>query len=164
MSDAQYFRTFTRVDAVEVTAQGLSARLHGERLSVDVVRADVVRIAISRGGVFEERPSHAVCVDPLAAEVPFTVEEADGGSVVRLRTSRLVVTLCTAPFRLDVHRPDGSPVAVGADDAGAYATLNDAFVIRRRCRGADAIYGLGEKTGLAEPARARFRAVERRRP
>jgi alpha-glucosidase len=147
VSDAQYFRNFTRVDSVEKTAQGLSAELHGERLRVDVVRADVVRFAISRGGVFDEHPSHAVCVDPLAAAVPFTVEETTGddGRVVRLRTSGLVVTVGMAPFRLDVHRPDGSPVAVGAD--GAYAILNDAFVIRRRCRGADAIYGLGEKTG-----------------
>jgi alpha-glucosidase len=154
VSDAQYFRRFARVDAVEVTDRGLSARLHGERLRVDVVRADVVRFAISRGGVFDEHPSHAVCVDPLAVEVPFTVEETtggDGGRVMRLRTSGLVVTLALAPFRLDVHRPDGSPVAVGADDeaggTGAYATLNDAFVVRRRCRGADAVYGLGEKTG-----------------
>ena len=29
----------------------------------------------------------------------------------------------------------------------AYATLNDAFTVRRRCRPEDAIYGLGEKTG-----------------
>ena len=28
-----------------------------------------------------------------------------------------------------------------------YATLNDAFEVRRRCRAEDAIYGLGEKTG-----------------
>ena len=29
----------------------------------------------------------------------------------------------------------------------AYATLNDAFTLRRRCRQEDAIYGLGEKSG-----------------
>jgi alpha-glucosidase len=142
------------VDAVEVTSRGLSARLHGELLRVDIVRLDVVRFAISRGCVFDEHPSHAVCVDPLADEVPFTVEDAsgsDGGRVLRLRTSELVVTLGLEPFRLDVHRPDGSPVAVGATDedggTGAYATLNDAFLLRRRYCGADAIYGLGEKTG-----------------
>ena len=42
------------------------AELHGERLRIDVVRADVVRIKISRGGVFDESPTFAVCVDPLA--------------------------------------------------------------------------------------------------
>ncbi len=154
MSDARFFLRFARVDAVEVTGRGISARLHGERLRVDVVRADVVRFAISRGGVFDEHPSHAVEVDPLAVEVPFTVAETtepNGDRVMRLRTSQLVVTLGLAPFRLDVHRPDGSPVVVATveDDGGtgAYATLNDAFLVRRSCRGADAIYGLGEKTG-----------------
>jgi alpha-glucosidase len=154
VSDDQYFHRFTCVDAVEKTAQGLSAGLHGERLRVDVVRADVVRFAISRGGVFDEHPSQAVSADLTAVEVPFTVEETidgNGGRVMRLRTSELVVTLGLMPFRLDVHRPDGSPVVVGLADraggTGAYATLNDAFVVRRRCRGADAIYGLGEKTG-----------------
>ena len=35
-----------------------------------MVRPDVVRIKISRGGVFDETPTYAVCVDPLAEPVP----------------------------------------------------------------------------------------------
>ena len=71
---------------------------------------------------------------------------------VRLRTSAMVVSLWLHPFRLDVHRPDGSVVieTAAADQDGQYwpyATLNDAFTLRRRCRHEDAIYGLGEKTG-----------------
>src|SRR4029079_1122824 len=145
---------FARVDSVEVTGRGLSARLHGEQLRVDVVRADVVRFAISRSGVFDEHPSYAVDVDPLAVDVPFTVAETtgpDGGREMVLRTSHLVVTLGLAPFRLDVHRQDGSPVMVATVEpdgsTGSYATLNDAFLVRRACGGADGIYGLGEKTG-----------------
>ena len=133
---------FERVDAVEETDRGLIAELHGERLRVDVCRDDVVRLKISRGGVFDETPTHAVCVDPLEPEVEFAVEREDG--VVRIRTSALVVTLQTDPFRLDVHRPDGSAVA---ESIQPYATLNDAFEIRRRCRPEDGIYGLGEKGG-----------------
>jgi len=89
-----------------------------------------------------------VCVDPLGEDVEFTVERAD--DVVRLRTSELVVSLWLDPFRLDVHRSDGSAVLETADDDGhfwGYATLNDAFTLRRRCTPEDAIYGLGEKTG-----------------
>ena len=52
---------------------------------------------------------------------------------------------------MDVHRADGSPVVETAHDAEgrhwAYARLNDAFTVRRRCRTEDAIYGLGEKAG-----------------
>jgi alpha-glucosidase len=62
-----------------------------------------------------------------------------------------VVSLGLNPFRLDVHRADGSPVVETMQDPDGgywtYATLNDAFTFRRRCRQEDAIYGLGEKTG-----------------
>ena len=149
MLATDHFVRFERVDDVRETGRGLLADLHGEQLRVDVVRDDVVRLKISRGGSFDEAPTFAVCVDPLAEPVPFDVEH--GSDAVRLRTSALVVTLWLDPFRLDVHRTDGTPVVETAqDDQGrfwAYATLNDAFTVRRRCRQEDAVYGLGEKTG-----------------
>ena len=46
--------------------------------------------------------------------VALAVEREDG--VVRLRTAGLVVSLHLDPFRLDVHRPDGSPVVETAQD------------------------------------------------
>lgn len=131
---------FERVGSVEETERGLLAVVGRERLRVEPVRADVVRVKLSRGGVFDESPTYAVCAAPEPVE--FGVEREEG--VVRLRTSALVVTLTLDPFALDVHRPDGSPVVESVD---AYSTLNDAFEVRRRCRPGDAIYGLGEKTG-----------------
>jgi alpha-glucosidase len=149
MESTELHIRFERVDSVEATTHGLEARLHGERLLIEVVRADVVRLTVSRGRHVEEQPTHAVCVDPLSAAVPFQVERGDG--VVRLRTAGLVASLWLDPFRVDVHRPDGSAVVETATDAAgrswAYATLNDAFVVRRRCRPEDPFYGLGEKTG-----------------
>ncbi len=143
------FVRFERVDRVERTSHGLLAHLHGERLAIELVRSDVVRLRISRGGVFDPTPTHAVCVDPLGTDVPCEVAEA--GDVVRLRTAALVVSLWREPFRLEVHRPDGSPVIEPvADPEGrswTFATLNDAFCVRRRCQPADPVYGLGEKTG-----------------
>ena len=137
------------VDEVASTEHGVLARLHGEQLRIDVVRADVVRIKISRAGGFDESPTFAVCVDPLADAVPFSVDRDEG--VVRLRTDALVISLWIDPFRIDIHRPDGSAVIdTAADDAGqywTYATLNDAFTVRRRCQLEDGIFGLGEKGG-----------------
>ena len=130
---------FTQVDTVEETDRGVVANLHGERLRIDVVRDDVVRLKISRGGAFDEAPTFAVVGEPGPAS--FSVEF---GEVVRVRTAALVVTLGLEPFALDVHRTDGSPVI---ESALPYATLNDAFEVRRRCAVGDAIYGLGEKTG-----------------
>ena len=140
---------FERARSATPTDTGLVADLEGERLRVDLVREDVVRFKISRGGVFDESPTFAVCVDPLAEGVDFEVEQDE--VEVRLRTASMVVTVGLDPFRLDVHRHDGSPVVETArDEEGrywAYATLNDAFTLRRRCRREDPIYGLGEKSG-----------------
>jgi alpha-glucosidase len=149
MIRTDHFVRFERVDAVAETPHGLLADLHGEQLRVDAVRADVVRLKISRGGRFDDAPTFAVCVDPLADPVSFRVErDADR---VRLVTDALTVSVWLDPFRVDVHRADGSPVVETAADADgrswAYATLNDAFTVRRRCRQEDAIFGLGEKGG-----------------
>ena len=54
---------FTRVDSIETTERGLEAALHGERLRIEPVRDDVVRIKLSRGGVFDDAPTHAVIAD-----------------------------------------------------------------------------------------------------
>ena len=143
------FVRFEHVSSVQETERGLLARLHGETLRVEFIRDDILRVKISRGGMFEESPSFAVCVEEFSADVAFTFESDH--DLVRLRGSRLVVSLWLDPFRLDVHRPDGSAIAESAhDEEGsfwAYATLNDAFAIRRRRGPNDAIYGLGEKTG-----------------
>lgn len=149
MIETDTYRRFERVESVEETPHGVLASLHGERLRLDVIRADTVRVKISRGGVFDEEPTFAVCVDPLSEASPFTVERDD--DAVRVRTADLVATLWLDPFRLDVHRADGTAVVETAQDSEgrywAYATLNDAFTVRRTCRQEDAVYGLGEKTG-----------------
>jgi alpha-glucosidase len=144
-----HYLRFERATDVTETATGVQAATHGEHLRIDLVRPDTVRFAISRGGRFDERPTFAVCVDPLAGPPAFEVERAEG--LVRLRTSVMVVSLWLEPLRFDVHRLDGTPVVETAqDDEGrywAYATLNDAFTVRRRSGHGDAFYGLGEKTG-----------------
>ncbi len=153
MIETDHYIRFSRVDEVNRTETGLSARLHGEELRIEVVRLDLIRISMSRAGRFEEQPTYAVCIDPLAdsrADPPDFEVEIHAGQAT-LTTSALRVTLGREPFRLDVHRSDGSPVIETAVDGGgqpwAYATLNDAFTFRRRCRAEDAIYGLGEKGG-----------------
>jgi alpha-glucosidase len=145
---------------VQQTATGLRAALDGEHLKVDVVRPDVLRLAISRGGTFDESPTFAVQVDPLADVPAFSLERDEDEQVVRLHTDALVLRLQLEPFSLDVHRTDGSPVVETAvDEHGRpwpYATLNDAFVVRRRCSPQDAAFGLGEKTGAFDRRRRDF--------
>jgi alpha-glucosidase len=144
-----HFIRFERVDSVDRTGRGLLARLHGEQLRVEPVADDVVRIQLSRGGVFDEHPTYAVCIDPFDRDVAWSVESDE--HAWRLRTDGLVVTLWLDPFRVDVHRVDGSVVLeTMADEQGrhwTYATLNDAWTTRRRIGPGDAVYGLGEKGG-----------------
>ena len=159
-----YYR-WKRVEEVNQTPTGILAELHGERLRIDVVRADVVRIKISRGGVFDESPTFAVCVDPLAT--PARLSRRADGERVRLLTTRArrVAVARPVPPRRAPHRRLGR-VETAPDADGrywAYATLNDAFTIRRRCRPEDAIYGLGEKTRPPQPQGPRLHAVEHRR-
>jgi alpha-glucosidase len=147
--NTEHYIRWERLDSVRRTPTGILAELHGEQLKIDAVRADVLRIKISRGGVFDEPPTFAVCVDPLATQVDFHVAQDE--ERVQLITSACIASLWLNPFRIDVHRTDGSPVIETAQDADghywAYATLNDSFAIRRRCRQEDAIFGLGEKSG-----------------
>ncbi|HZL73842.1 MAG TPA: hypothetical protein VFB83_00580, partial [Propionibacteriaceae bacterium] len=75
MINTEHYIRWERVDSVSQTPTGLLAELHHERLSIDVVRADVLRIKISRGGVFDDSPTFAVCVDPLASPVGFRLEQ-----------------------------------------------------------------------------------------
>ncbi|HEX8971834.1 glycoside hydrolase family 31 protein [Oryzihumus sp.] len=149
MLQTDHYIRFERVDSVEETPRGLLAGLHREQLRVELVADDVVRVKISRGGVFDESPTFAVCTDPLSRPVDFRVERDEDR--VRVITSSMVVSLWLDPFRLDVHRADGTPVVeTAADEHGrywAYATLNDSFTLRRRCRQEDAVFGLGEKSG-----------------
>jgi alpha-glucosidase len=113
------------------------------------VRDDVVRVKISRGRAFDETPpTYAVCVDPLAE--PSRSLWSGTAAVVRLRTTAMVVSLGLDPFRWTCTGGRQPGCRIGSRSGWphwAYATLNDAFTIRRRCRREDAIYGLGEKTG-----------------
>ncbi len=149
MLDTDHYVRFNHVDSVSATERGVLAELHDELLRVELLSANLVRFKISRGGVFDESPTYAICVDPLQQPVRFDVEQ--DAECVRLITTDMVVSLWLDPFRLDVHRTDGSVVIeTAADEQGrywAYATLNDAFTLRRRCRQEDAIFGLGEKSG-----------------
>ena len=105
MIPTDHYIRFERVDSVTGTGSGLLAELHGEQLKIDIVSHDLVRIKISRGGVFDDSPTFAACVDPLGSPAPFTIEHLADRSL--LITESMTVTVWVDPFRIDVHRADG---------------------------------------------------------
>jgi alpha-glucosidase len=115
MINTDHYIRWERVDSVAQTPTGLLAESHHEQLSIDLVRADVLRIKISRGKVFDDPPTFAVCIDPLASPVDFRIEQDD--ERVQLITAACTTSLWLNPFRIDVHRSDGSPVIETARDA-----------------------------------------------
>ena len=123
--------------------------------AVDVVRADVVRFKISRGGAFDETPTFAALRRPARRSRPtFTVEHGEGAAVVR--TGALVVTLGLDPFRLDVHRPDGSPWSRRRSTRTAGRRPTSPATTPGRCAGA-----AGRRTRSTGSARRRARTTAR---
>jgi hypothetical protein len=96
-----YYR-WKRVEEVSQTPTGILAELHGEQLSIDVVRADLLRIKISRGGSSMIPNLRGVC-DPLAAPARLQSSKTSGHAVDHKRVHRLAVA---GPFRI-VHRGVG---------------------------------------------------------
>jgi alpha-glucosidase len=146
-ADAVYFLRTQEAGKVTRLPNGIEVTLdQGEdRFRAEVLHGDILRLKISRGGNFDEQPTVAVMDADLAVPVgaEFSIDDTPGA--VRLTTPELTLTVGKSPFRLDVHRADGSPVF---ESAGiAYATLNDEFLLTRRCLREDAFYGLGEKAG-----------------
>jgi alpha-glucosidase len=147
--DLEYFQCFRHAGTVTQSARGILMEVEDELLRVDVLRDDVVRLKISRGRVFDETPSFAVCADLESGSPRFSVHE--DGTRVELKTSALSVCIRKAPFSIDARRSDGSVIFESYEDPEgnhwAYSTINDEFIIRRKCSREDAFYGLGEKTG-----------------
>ncbi|MEY4367630.1 MAG: hypothetical protein RLZ28_1045 [Actinomycetota bacterium] len=155
MINTEKYLKFTRVGSVSKTDRGLLAELHGESLRVDLLASDAIRAKISRGGVFDEAPSHALTPDMTATgalpEQPVVFEFTLNDNEATITTADLRVVVGLNPFFLDVWRTDGTPVVETARDADgtprAFETLNDAFAVYRKIGANDAVYGLGEKAG-----------------
>jgi len=138
-----------RVIGAKCLARGgefsLGGALH-ETLRVEFLRDDVLRLALSRGGKFDEKPTHAVIADTSCSAAAFDWETGEEGATLATRGMR--VTVAFSPFDITVHRTDGSVVAGGAPpDRPFYELVDGGFEINRLCHPGDAFYGLGEKTG-----------------
>jgi alpha-glucosidase len=104
--DRKHFFHLGHVTAWRRAERGVEFDVDGERFRVEVLRPDVVRLAISRDGRFDERPTHAVCrEDP--APVAFEVEET--AESVRLCTEQLRVVVSKPRFGFEAFRASARP-------------------------------------------------------
>ncbi|MEN9714734.1 MAG: hypothetical protein RJA35_201 [Actinomycetota bacterium] len=142
------FVSLSNVHSVRRTENGFEAGLAHEKLRVDVIKADLIRLKISRGGVFDESPSFALAIDPISESVKAGFDRAFeldfDDSHLKLNTIALELSLNLADFNFKLTRMDGSVVA---ESIGGYQILNNDWRIARKANALDPIYGLGEKTG-----------------
>ena len=150
MQDSGFIQ-LKKVTDVRVTGNGLLATIEHEQLRVDVVKSSLIRIKISRGGVFDESPSHALAIEPISVasaageDREFSVDVDAASGTATLSTSALVLSLNLNDFGFTLTRTDGTTVA--ASHGAGYRILNNDWAIGRVALADDAVYGLGEKTG-----------------
>jgi alpha-glucosidase len=146
--DCRYHVPLGNVGSVKRTERGVLLNVGEEKLRVDVLSPDVLRLKITQAGRFDEHPTFATSFE-LPEHSPFELQDNPGEVVLETACVRLHVS--KRPFALDAYRKDGSAIFEDyRDDAGnprGYLQLNDSFVVTRRIAPHDAIYGLGEKTG-----------------
>jgi alpha-glucosidase len=146
--DLTHFSPLGPLGRLERLARGFSLEVGEARFMAQVVRADVLRLALEREGARKEPPTPSVVCEPdAAARCELTVRPAD----IVLRTDELELRVERDELHFAVTRRDGTTVVESARDALgrslAYQELNDAFALVRRARPQDLVLGLGEKTG-----------------
>src|SRR5262245_53868618 len=136
------------VGSIERTERGLLLGVGEERVRLDALLPDLLRLKISQDGHFDQSPTFAAC---FAMPEPPSFEVKDGPDAIVLDTACLSLRIHKRPFALDAYRKDGSVIFEDYRDADGkvrgYLHLNDSFAVTRRMARGDAIYGLGEKTG-----------------
>ncbi|MFZ5895740.1 MAG: glycoside hydrolase family 31 protein [Myxococcota bacterium] len=155
--DTRHFSGLGAVRRIERGPNGLLLELDEERFRVDVVRPDILRLKVSHGGRFDEKPTYAACFE-ATQHVAFDVHETD--HVVELSTTALRIVIDKHGFSFDVFRRDGSPVIESVRDGNGrprgFSRLNDSFTLRRKLTRFDSIYGLGERTGSFDRRRGSY--------
>ena len=81
---------------------------------VEVISDEIVRFRLNPEGSFTSRLTGAIAEHGL---VPGAVDIVDAADITRIETPALHVIVEKSPYRVEVRRPDGSPVVV--DDAQA---------------------------------------------
>lgn len=144
----KYFGFRREVGAITPSERGIILSLGAERLHIDAIRPDIVRMAISRQGQLADRPTPAVSA-ALPAPPFFEVTETD--TAVSFATAEVQLRIERAGGHIDASRPGGAPLFRTARDASAaslgYGTMNDEFIVVREREREDLILGLGQKAG-----------------
>ncbi|MEN9737596.1 MAG: hypothetical protein RJA26_829, partial [Actinomycetota bacterium] len=108
------FVSLRNVTQIQRTEVGFDAALDHEILRVEVIKPDLLRMRISRGRSFDDSPSYALAIEPLAEakrlghDQSFELSVSD--ALVSLSTSAVQLEVYTQEFGFSLSRTDGSVV------------------------------------------------------
>ena len=104
-TELKYYAPLGNASALSKHERGIVLNVGEEKFRVDVIRADVLKLAISQAGRFDEQPTFAVAFTP--SDVPkFEVE--DSADSITLRTSALYLVISKRAFGLCAYRTESS--------------------------------------------------------
>jgi alpha-glucosidase len=145
--DLNHLDYLREVKAVRRIPGGILLSVDEEFVRIEILRPAVARIKISKAKRFDETPTFAAAPGRTRAPA-FTVKQS--AQLVTVKTDRMEIRIGRKPFAVDVYRDDGTTIfeTLRANDGTPYfyGSLNDKFIVSRRCGNQDAFYGLGEKT------------------
>jgi alpha-glucosidase len=151
------FSTIGGVGRVVREDRGVLLAVGEERLRIELLRADLARLSLSRAGRFDERPTAAAA---FALPPPVAFDVSESAAEVVLETPALRLRVERPELALSAERSDGTPIFESAREASgrslAYVVLNDAFALARKRAPGDALFGLGQRTGRFERTGRRF--------
>jgi alpha-glucosidase len=140
---------FFEITSFKPSETGILAHLDAELLAIDVLKPDLMRVMISRGGKFDSNPTFAISAEINTGFKDFNVSESN--DKIHVTTAEMTIEVVKQPFALNAYRADGSAIFETAHDRDgqpqAYSVINNSFNLRRKIGKLDPIYGLGEKTG-----------------
>lgn len=139
-----YLMTLTKVSGCKRIHNGIKVNVDHEVAELVFLREDNLRLRVSQGGKFIDKPSSA-CIKTEWSKQEFTLKE--NTKEILLETTSLKVTVQKSAFSVSIQRLDGSFILAPTKEAPFYQYQNNYFVVNRDCRPNDHIYGLGEKTG-----------------
>src|SRR4051794_15055226 len=112
--DLEHFSPLVRVGPLTRLERGFALEVGDERFKVEVVRSDILRLAMSRAGAWDERPTFATVSDaPEGLRWDFEEKRARA----TLTTDELELCVERGEFHFEVRRRDGTHVVRSARDA-----------------------------------------------
>ncbi|MDF3128455.1 glycoside hydrolase family 31 protein [Kiritimatiellaeota bacterium B1221] len=143
MENRDFYIKLEEVVLMQKTRRGVLLHVDEEKVKLDFIFNDVLRIKVSQGGVFDASPTFAIPQDEFG-DVPFTLSRSD--EKLQLCSDALRVEVELNPFSIQVLRTNGEAILDPVDE-WSYRFLNNAWCVRRRKKEGDVFVGLGEKTG-----------------